>query len=120
MGVIEPCTGPWSSPPLYTLKKTGELRFCVNYQELNKKTTEDVYPLPRMDDMLDALSGAKVFSILDATSGYWQIPLQEEDQQKTGFITREGLFQFKVLPFRLKNAPAYFQRIMNTIFSRLI
>ena len=66
---------------------------------------ETVYPLPRMTDMLDALSRAKIFSILDATSGYWQIPLQEEDKQKTGFITREGLFQFKVMPFRLKNAP---------------
>ena len=70
MGVIEPENGPWSSPPLYAPKKTEELRFCVNFRDLNKKTVGDVYPLPRIDDMLDALSGARIFSILDATSRY--------------------------------------------------
>ena len=76
-----------------------------------------MYPLSRMEDMLGTFSKAKIFSILDATSGYCQIPLQEEDRQKTRFIIRKGLFQFKVMPFGLKNAPTYFQRTMNTIFS---
>lgn len=120
MGVIEPCNGPWSSPPLYAPKKTGELRFCVNYRDLNKKTIGDVYPLPNISDMMDVMSGAKYFSILDATSGYWQISIKKKDRPKTGFTTREGLFQFTVVPFGLKNAPSLFQRVMNSIFTGLL
>jgi hypothetical protein len=120
MGVIEPGNGEWSSPPLYAPKKTGELRFCINYRDLNKKTRTDSYPLPRIDDMLDILSEARYFSLLNATSGYWQILIKQKDKHKTGFTTREGLFQFNSLPFGLKNTPVLFQRIMNNIYQGLL
>lgn len=118
--VIEPSDGPWSSPPVYVPKKTGERRFCVNYRRLNSKTIADVYPLPRIDDMFDALHRARLFSLLDATTGYWQIPIKKEERPKTAFMTQDGLFQFTVVPFGLKRAPATWQRAMNAVFAGLL
>ena len=119
-GVVEPSTSPWSSPPVYAPKKTGELRFCINYKQVNKAMAGDVFPLPRIDDMFDAVHNASYFSLLDATQGYWQIPLKKEDRPIGAFSTREGLFQPTVLQFGFKNAPATWQRAMNTIFSGLL
>ena len=87
-------------------KKDGGTRFCVDYRKLNLTTVKDAYPLPRIDDTLDMLAGERWFSTLDLASGYWQVSLSPEARCKTAFATHSGLFQFRVMPFGLCNAPA--------------
>ncbi|KAJ9508221.1 hypothetical protein QJQ45_021590, partial [Haematococcus lacustris] len=101
-------------------KKSGELRMCIDYRQLNKITLCDQYPLPRIDDLFDKLSGCKVFCSLDLQAGYHQIKITPEDVPKTAFCTPEGHFQFKVLCFGLTNAPATFQRDMNDAFATVL
>lgn len=117
--VIQPSTSPWASPVVLVEKKDKTLRFCVDYRKLNSVTKRDVYPLPRIDDALDRLRNARYFSSLDLKSGYWQIEVDERDREKTAFVTPDGLFEFKVLPFGLCSAPATFQRMMDTVLAGL-
>lgn len=86
-GILRPSSSPWSSPVVLVTKKGGSIRFCVDYRRLNKVTRKNVYPVPRIDDALDSLRSARYFSSLDLRSGYWQIPLANDDKVKTAFVT---------------------------------
>ena len=102
-------------------KKTdGTLRFCIDFRKLNDVTIKDAHPLPWIDDTLEALKCAKIFSTLDLKSRYWQVPIREEHKSKTAFRTSSGqLFEFNWLPFGLCNAPATFSQLMDNVLSRL-
>ena len=117
--IIRPSNSPWASPIVLVRKQNGTLRFCVDYRKLNGVTRKDAYPLPRVDDALDTLSGCQWFTTLDLISGYWQVQLNPEDREKSAFTTFEGLFEFNVMPFGLCNAPATFQRLMDSVLAGL-
>ena len=118
-GVIEPSASPWASPIVLVQKKDGSTRFCVDYRKVNDVTRKDAYPLPRIDATLDTLHGSQWFSTMDLVSGYWQVEVDQADREKTAFCTTEGLFQFRVMPFGLCNAPATFQRLMDLVLAGL-
>ncbi|GBG68999.1 hypothetical protein CBR_g3698 [Chara braunii] len=115
-GWIRPSTSPYGSPVLFVPKKGGTLRMCIDYRGLNAITVKNTEPLPRIDDLLDRVQGCKYYSKIDLKSGYHQIAIRPEDQHKTAFLTRYGLYEFVVMPFGLCNAPGTFQHAMNRIF----
>ena len=118
-GLIVPSRSPWASPLLIVKKKDGSNRVVIDYRRLNSITKKDSYPLPRIDDTLDRLGGAQYFSAMDLISGYWQIDLPPEDQEKCAIITEKGLFQPTCMPQGLTNAPATFQRAMDAVMGDL-
>ena len=118
--VIRPSNSPWASPVVMVRKKDGSLRFCVDFRQLNVTTVKDAHPLPRIDDLLDALHGAQWFSTLDLKSGYWQVPITESDKAKTAFCTSSGqLYEFNQVAFGFCNAPATFSRLMDCVLAGL-
>ena len=119
-GLIVPSRSPWAFPVLLVKKKNGEWRMCVDYRKLNEITIKDAYALPFIDELLESVHGAKIFSALDLFSGYHQIPMDPKDVEKTAFTTKFGNYNFVVMPFGLTNAPASFQREMNRILIPLI
>jgi len=101
---------------LLVKKKDGSMRLCIDYGQLNKVTIKNRYPLPRIDDLMDQLVGARVFSKIDLRSGYHQIKVKDEDMQKKAFRTRYGHYEYTVMPFGVTNAPGVFMEYMNNIF----
>ena len=118
-GVIKPSHSPRASPVVLVKKKDGTFRFCIDYRKLNAITKKDAHPLPRVDDLLDALQGSCMFSTLDLRSGYWQISMDPKDQHKTAFVTPSGLWEFQRMPFGVSNGCATFQRAIEIVLSGL-
>lgn len=114
--VIEPSRSPWSSPVILVPKKDGTQRFCVDFRQLNAVTKKDAYPLPYISSILDRLRDARYLSSIDIKSAYWQVPIAENSREKTAFtVPGMGLFQFKRMPYGLTNAPATFQRLIDSV-----
>ena len=119
--IIEPSVSCWTSPVVLIKKKDGEYRFAVDYRKLNKVTVRMQQPLPKMEDVIDMIGNAapKIYSVLDLASGFWQIPLHPDSKEKTAFITHQGIYQFKKLPFGLMNSPAAFTMVMSEVLRNI-
>ena len=105
----------WLANVVLVKKANGKWRMCVDFTDLNKTCPKDSFPLPRINKLVDSIAGHKLLTFMDAFSGYNQIKMAEEDQEKTTFITSQGLYCYKVMPFGLKNAGATYQRLVNKI-----
>ena len=118
--IVEESSSPWASPIVLVSKPDGSTRICGDYRLLNAGTKVDKYPLPRVDECLDVLSGQKYFSTLDLATSNWQIKMAEESQEKTAFTTHNGFYEFTVMMFGLCNAPTAFQRLTSKVLKGLI
>ena len=113
--MIERSISEWAFPIVLVRKKDGSMRMCVDFRHLNAVAEADAYPMPRVDDIIDSLGGARYLTTLDLAHGYWQVPVEVDSRSRTAFATPYGLFQFRVMPFGLHGAPAIFQRMMDQI-----
>ena len=119
-GIIRPSKSPYSAPIVLVPKKDGKVRMCIDFRKINEVTKKDVYPLPRIDDMLDALNKSKYFSVLDLCQGYHQVPIRECDKEKTAFSFFGGHYEYNYMPFGLCNSAPTFQRLMDSVLSGLL
>ena len=119
-GYIRPSKSEFASPVLFVKKRNGDLRLCVEYRALNSITKKNRYPLLRIDELLDQLRSARLFTKLDLRSAYNLVRIREGDEHKTAFRTRYGLFESLVMPFGLSNAPAVFQSFVNNVLREFL
>lgn len=116
-GIIEESSSPWAAAYVLVRKKTGEFRLYIDFRQLNQVTKKNAFPLPRIEACLEALTGKKFYSQFDFAAGYWQLPVAPDSREYTAFRTEDGHYQFRVMPFGLINAPASFQKLMNTLLA---
>ena len=116
-GVAGKSMSPWGFPVVLAAKKDGTVRFCVDYRKANEVLGKPKYPLPRIDDDVDSMSGAQIFSTIDLKAAYWQIKIREADKDKLAFRTSEGCFSWNVMPFGVSTAPACFQQTMDLVLA---
>ena len=119
-GIIQPSASEWAAAPVIVRKKDGTYRYCVDYRSLNNLTRKDSFPLPLIEECLDALADNKFFSTLDMASGYWQVVIDPADRHKTAFITKYGLYEHVRLAMGLCNSPATYQRIMTYVLKNML
>ena len=119
-GTIRPSQSPWCNAVVLARKKDGSLRFCIDFRRLNERTKKDSYPLPRTNETMESLVGARIFSCMDLKSGFWQVKMAEGSQQYTAFtVGSMGVYEFLRMPYGLCNAPATFQRLMQNCLGEL-
>ena len=118
-GIVEPSQSCWSSPVVLVPKPDGSQRFCIDYRKVNAVTKPDSFPLPRIEDCIDQVGSAKFITKLDLMKRYWQVPLSRRAKEVSVFVTPQGLFQCRVMPFGMRNAPATFQRLMTDVIAGL-
>ena len=119
-GPIRPSNSPWCYAVVLVRKKDGSLCFCIDFRRLNALTRKDSHRLPQIGETLDSLQGSAYYSMFDLTSGFWQVPMDEESRQYTTFtLGSMGLFECERMPFGLCNAPATFQRLMQSCLGEL-
>ena len=116
---IEPSSSSWSSPCVLLPKPDGTFRFCTDYRKVNLLTMTDSFPLPRIEDCINRIGNSKYVTKMDLLKGYWQVPLTDRAKQLSAFVTPDGLYQYQVMPFGMKNAPATFQRMINKLVGRM-
>ena len=114
---IEPSQSNWSSPCLLVLKPDQSYRMCTDFLKLNSVTKTDTFPIPRIDDCIDKVGKAKYVTKIDLLKGFYQVPLTERAKELSAFVTPSGLYQYKVMTFGMKNSPATFQRLINSVTS---
>ena len=116
---IEPSNSSWSSPCILVPKPDGSYRMCTDYRKVNSATKTDTFPIPRMDDCIDKVGKARYVTKFDLLKGFWQVPLTDRAKEISAFVTPDGLYQYKVMPFGMKNSPASFQRLINKVIADL-
>ena len=118
-GIVEPSQSEWSSPCILVPKADGSYRFCTDFRKVNAVSKSDSFPLPRIEDCIDSIGQAQYVSKFDLLKGYWQVPLTRRAKEISAFVTPDGLYQYTVMPFGMRNAPATFQRMINRVISGL-
>ena len=116
---IEPSQSNWSSPCILVSKPDGSYRMCTDYRKINANSKTDTFPIPRIDDCIDRVGKARFVTKFDLLKGFYQIPLTDRAKEISAFVTPDGLYQYKVLPFGMKNSPPTFQRLINSVISGL-
>ena len=117
--LIEPSKSNWSSPCILVPKPDGSYRLCTDYRKVNTVTKTDTYPIPRIDDCIYKIGNARNVSKFDLLKDFWKVPLTKRAKEISAFVTPDGLFQYKVMPFGIKNSHATFQRLINQVISGL-